>query len=130
MQQHITACDAAGFARSLETVTATVPSELHIGHEHYYHSLMLIWMRLLGFRVRAEEPNNLGRSDAVWEQPGLIVVAEVKYHAKKKINTLLNEALKQIHERRYYNKYSGKILLLGIAFSGKQAGCRMEKLNM
>ncbi|MDR1223370.1 MAG: ATP-binding protein [Tannerella sp.] len=130
MQQKITDCDEAGFARSLETMIATVPSELHIPCEHYYHSLMLIWMRLLGFRVRAEESNNLGRSDAVWEQPGLTVVAEVKYHAEKKIDTLLDEVLEQIYDRRYYNKYTGKVLLLGIAFSGKQPGCRMEKLNM
>ncbi|MDR1097771.1 MAG: ATP-binding protein, partial [Tannerella sp.] len=81
MQQHINNCDESGFARSLETMIATVPSELHIQHEHYYHSLMLIWMRMLGFKVRAEESNNLGRSDAVWEQPGFTVVAEVKYHA-------------------------------------------------
>jgi hypothetical protein len=108
---------------------ATVPSELHIKHEHYYHSLMLIWMRLLGFKVRAEEPNNLGRSDIVWEQPELTVVAEIKYSADTKIDTLLNEALNQIHKRRYYNKYSGKILLLGIAFSGRQPGCRVEILN-
>jgi hypothetical protein len=87
-------------------------------------------MRMLGFRIRAEEPNNLGYSDAVWEQPELTVVAEIKYHAEKKIDTLLNEALAQIHERRYYNRYTGKVLLLGIAFAGKQPGCRMEKLNM
>jgi hypothetical protein len=129
MQQQITACDESGFAGSLETMIATVPSELHINHEHYYHSLMLIWMRLLGFKVRAEEANNLGRSDIVWEQSELTVVAEIKYHAEKKIDTLLNEALNQIHERRYYNKYSGKVLLLGVAFSGRQPGCRMEVLN-
>jgi hypothetical protein len=126
MQQQITACDEAGFARSLEAMIATVPSELHIAKEAYYHSLMLIWMRLLGFNIRAEEPNTFGRSDVVWEQPNLTVVAEIKYHAKKKTGTLLSEALKQIHDRRYYNRYSGKVLLLGIAFSGKQTGCRME----
>jgi hypothetical protein len=126
MQRQITACDEAGFARSLEAMIAAVPSKLHIAKEAYYHSLMLIWMRLLGFNLRAEEPNNLGYSDAVWEQPDLTVVAEVKYHTKKKIDTLLGEAMKQIHDRRYYNKYLGKVLLLGIAFSGKQTGCRME----
>jgi hypothetical protein len=129
MQRQITACDELGFARSLEAMVATVPSKIHVPCEHYYHSLMLIWMRLLGFRIRAEEANNLGYSDAVWEQPDFTVVTEVKYHAEKKIGTLLNEALKQIHERRYYNKYSGKVLLLGIAFSGKQPGCRMEMLK-
>jgi hypothetical protein len=130
MQRQIVACDELGFASSLETMIATVPYKLHIENEHYYHSLMLMWMRLLGFKVRAEESNNLGSSDAVWEQPGLTVVAEVKYHAKKKIGTLLKDALQQIHDRKYYNKYLGKILLLGIAFAGKQPGCRMEKLNI
>jgi hypothetical protein len=89
-----------------------------------------MWMRLTGFNIRAEEHNNLGSSDLVWEQPGLTVVAEIKFHAKKKIGTLLKDALAQIHERRYYNKYSGKILLLGIAFSGRQPGCRMEILDL
>jgi hypothetical protein len=37
--------------------------------------------------------------------------------------------MKQIHDRRYHNRYLGKILLLGIAFSGRQPGCRMEILN-
>jgi hypothetical protein len=86
-------------------------------------------MRLLGFRIRAEEHNNLGSADAVWESDRLTVVAEVKYHAEKSIDSLLNEAINQIHERRYYNKYTGKVLLLGIAFSGKQPGCRMKILK-
>jgi hypothetical protein len=51
-------------------------------------------------------------------------------HAKKKTNTLLNEALTQIHERRYYNRYLGKVILLGIAFFGKKLGCRMETLKL
>ena len=53
-------------------------------------------------------------------------MAEIKYHAEKTVDALLTEAIKQIHDRRYYNRYSGKALLLGIAFSGKQIGCRME----
>ncbi|MDR1675406.1 MAG: PD-(D/E)XK nuclease domain-containing protein, partial [Tannerella sp.] len=126
MQQQLTDCDEPGFARSLEVMIASVPYDLHIPHEHYYHSLMLIWMRMLGFKIRAEEHNNFGRADAVWEQPGLTVVAEMKYHAEKKTDVLLGEAMTQIHDRRYYNKYPGKVLLLGIAFSGKQPGCRME----
>ncbi|MDR1222345.1 MAG: PD-(D/E)XK nuclease domain-containing protein [Tannerella sp.] len=127
IQRQISDCDEPGFAHSLEMMIATVPYDIHIPQEYYYDSLILMWMRLTGFNIRAEEHNNLGSSDLVWEQPGLTVVAEIKYHAEKKIDTLLDEALNQIHERRYYNKYSGKVLLLGIAFSGKQPGCRMEK---
>jgi hypothetical protein len=31
--------------------------------------------------------------------------------------------------RKDYNKYAGKVILLGIAFSGKDVGCRMEELK-
>jgi hypothetical protein len=55
-------------------------------------------------------------------------VAEIKYHAKRKAGALLKDAMKQIHERRYYNKYPGKIILPGIAFPRKGIGCRMEEL--
>jgi hypothetical protein len=130
MQQQIINFDEVGFSRSLEVMVSTVPYELHIPAESYYHSLMLIWMRLLGFKIHGEEHNNIGRSDAVWEQPNLTVIAEIKYHADKTVDTLLDDAIKQIHDRRYYNKYLGKVILLGIVFSGKQTGCRMEELNI
>jgi hypothetical protein len=90
---------------------------------------MLVWMRLLGFRIQGETPNNRGRADAVWKQRNVTVIAEVKFHAKKEIDELLDEAMAQIHERRYYNKFLGKIILLGVAFSEKNVGCRMEELQ-
>ncbi|MDR3267819.1 MAG: ATP-binding protein [Tannerella sp.] len=129
MEQRLREGDEQGFANCLEAMIATVPYELQSGCEHYYHTLMLVWMRLLGFKIQGEKPNNRGRADAVWEQPGLTVVAELKYHADKKIETLLDEAMTQIHDRRYYNQYIGKVLLLGVAFSGKDIGCRMEEMN-
>ncbi|MDR0700689.1 MAG: ATP-binding protein [Tannerella sp.] len=128
MERQLTVGDEAGFARSLEMMIATVPYELHIPREAYYHSLMLIWMRLLGFNIQGEVLNNRGRADAVWEQPGgVTVVAEIKYHAEKTTKALLDEAMTQIRDRRYYNKYTGKVILLGVAFSGKNIGCRMEE---
>ncbi|MDR3187766.1 MAG: ATP-binding protein [Prevotellaceae bacterium] len=126
MVQQINEGDEAGFADSLEAMVATVPHQLHIPTEAYYHTMMLIWMRLIGFNIQGERPNNRGSADAVWEQSGLTVVAEIKYHDKRKVKALLKDAMKQIHERRYYNRYTGKVLLLGIAFSGKNVGCRME----
>jgi hypothetical protein len=129
MEQRIREGDEQGFANCLEALIATVPYELQSGCEYYYHTIILIWMRLLGFKIQGEKPNNRGRADAVWEQPGLTVVAELKYHPEKKIETLLAEAMTQIHDRRYYNLYLGKVILLGVAFSGKEAGCRMEELK-
>jgi hypothetical protein len=129
MAQQITEINEAGLTHSLEAMIATVPYEIHNADEAYYHSMMLIWMRLLGFKIHGETHNNLGSADAVWEQPGLTVVAELKYHAETKTDALLKKALAQIHERRYYNRYLGKVILLGIAFSGKDVGCRMEILK-
>ncbi|MDR1338872.1 MAG: PD-(D/E)XK nuclease domain-containing protein [Prevotellaceae bacterium] len=42
-------------------------------------------------------------------------------------------AMKQIYDKKYYEKYAGsgeKIVLLGLAFSGKDVRCRMEALKI
>jgi hypothetical protein len=108
---------------------ATVPYELRRADDAYYNTLTLVWMRLLGFKIHGEIPNNLGRADAIWEQPGVTVIVEIKHDSETKIDALLNEAMAQIHKRRYYNSYLGKKILLGIAFSGQNTGCRMEILE-
>jgi hypothetical protein len=54
-------------------------------------------------------------------------VVELKYHATKKLDTLLAQAIAQIREKRYYEPFLGrKVILLGIAFSGKEVACRIE----
>jgi hypothetical protein len=68
IQRQISDCDEPGFARSLEMIIATVPYDIHIPQEYYYDFLILMWMRLTGFNIRAEEHNNFGSSDLVWEQ--------------------------------------------------------------
>jgi energy-coupling factor transporter ATP-binding protein EcfA2 len=122
-------CDEQGFADCLETLVASVPNELKMNCEAHYHALVLIWLRFLGFEVHPEVSNNLGRADAVWKQPDLTVIAELKYHKKKDRASLLAEAMKQIRERRYFNQTLGRILLLGIAFAGTEIACKMEVIE-
>jgi hypothetical protein len=122
-------CDEQGFADCLETLVATVPNELNMNCEAHYHALVLIWLRFLGFEVHPEASSNFGRADAVWKQPELTVVAELKYSKKEDAETLLDKAITQIHEKKYYSPYTGKILLLGVAFSGTEIRCRMEVMN-
>jgi hypothetical protein len=79
--------------------------------------------------VQGEISTNIGRIDAVWELPGITVVAEVKYSADRPLDKVLDEAAGQIRDRKYYESYlaDGKqIIFLSIAFSGKEIGCRME----
>jgi hypothetical protein len=129
MQRQIRNCDVSGFEQSIRSMLANIPYNLHIPSEAYYHSLLLLWLKMLGFDIQGEVLTNIGRMDTVWHQPELTVIAEIKYHAKKKLDTLLNEALTQINDRKYYEKYlHHKVILMAVAFSGREASCRMMEL--
>jgi hypothetical protein len=129
MQQQISAGDVSGLERNLRMLFAYIPYELHVKNEAYYNSLLLLWLKLLGFDVHGQVQTNIGRIDAVWHQPGLTVVAEIKYHADKNIDSLLDEAMTQICDRRYYEMYlDRKVTLMAVAFTGKEVKCRMENI--
>jgi hypothetical protein len=131
MYEQLQSLDAEGFAQSVRTMLEDIPYDIQIGNEKYYHSLFLSWMNVLGFKAQGEMLTGQGRIDAVLEQSDTVVVCELKYHSKTRTVTLLRRAIKQIHDKNYYGKYLGKgkkIVLLGLAFSGKEVGCRMEAL--
>jgi hypothetical protein len=127
MQQQISEGNTSGLERNLRLLLAHIPNNLHIEKEAYYHSLFLLWMKMLGFDIQGEIMTNTGRIDAVWRQPGLTVVAEIKYSVEKDADSLLDDAMTQIHDRHYYEKYlDGKVLLMGVAFTGKEVKCRLD----
>jgi hypothetical protein len=73
---------------------------------------------------------NNGRIDAVWHQPKLTVVAEIKYSSEKEADSLLNDAIEQIRDRRYYEKYlDRKVLLMAVAFTEKELKCSFSLIN-
>ncbi|MDR1938823.1 MAG: ATP-binding protein [Tannerellaceae bacterium] len=114
MQQQIRDNDASGLEQSLREMLAYIPYPLHVKNEAYYHSLLLLWIKMIGFDIQGEIMTNTGRIDAVWHQPGLTVVAEIKYHAQKSIDGLFTDAMQQIHDRRYYERYLDRtVVLLG-----------------
>lgn len=132
MHRQIRTGDSAGLEQSLKAMIAHVPYQLHIEEEKYYHSLLLVWAYFMGFKAQGELPTNIGRIDLVWQLPDTTVVSEIKYHADKKLDKLLDEAMNQISDRRYYEAYlacSKKIILMGVAFSGKEIGCRIESVD-
>jgi hypothetical protein len=132
MQRQLKTGDSEGLEQSLKAMIAHVPYQLHIEAEKYYHSLLLVWFYFLGFKPLGELPTNTGRIDMVWKIPGMTVITEIKYSVDKKLDTLLNEATGQIHDRKYYEAFldeSGKITLVAIAFSGREAGCRIETVE-
>jgi hypothetical protein len=130
MKRQIYDGDTSALEQHLRLLLAYIPYKLQIKNEAYYHSLFLLLMKMLGFDIRGEILTNTGRIDAVWRQPGLTVVAEIKYHARKKIDTLLEEAVTQIRNRQYYEAYlDGKVMLMAVAFTGKGVKCIIENIN-
>ncbi|MDR0572416.1 MAG: ATP-binding protein, partial [Tannerella sp.] len=132
MSRQLRSLDAAGFAQSVRTMLENIPYNIRIGNEKYYHSLFLSWMLTMGFTAHGEMTTGSGRIDAVLEQTDAVVVCELKYHAKTKTGALLRNAMKQIHDKKYYGKYMDKgkkIVLLALAFSGKDVGCKMDAIE-
>jgi hypothetical protein len=127
MIEQIQEGDSEGFTRNVRTLLANVPYFMHVKSERYYHSLFLVWLKMLGFDVHGEVLTNNGRIDAVWQQSNLTVVAELKYHVATNIESLLNEAMTQINDKKYYEKYADKkVILLAVAFSGRDVKCQFE----
>jgi hypothetical protein len=130
MLQQLLEGDSAAFERSLQELFARIPYQLHIPREAYYHSLLLLWMNLLGFDVQAEVATDKGRIDAVWTWNERVVIAEIKYAEDGPVEPLLEEALAQIAERRYYERYAGenrRIAFLAVAFAGKDIACQLKE---
>jgi Holliday junction resolvase-like predicted endonuclease len=87
-------------------------------------------MKMLGFDTQDEVETNIGRIDTVLHHADLTVVAEIKHSSDKTVEQLLNEAMTQIHDRKYYEKYSDrKVILMGVAFAGKEVKCKLEIIN-
>jgi hypothetical protein len=128
MQQQLNNCNTTGLEQSLKEMLAYIPFALHLDYEAYYHSLMLLRLKMLGFDIIGEVNTNIGIIDAVWKFAGHTIVAEVKCLTKKgRIATLLTNAIKQIETKRYYERFMGdeKVSLLSVVFAEKEIGCRM-----
>jgi hypothetical protein len=137
MLQQIRNCDAEGLTDNLQKMLAGVPYTLQPddhtekdAREARYHIIFQVWMTLLGFNIQSEKLTDRGRIDAVILQDGLAIVAELKCHATTKPDTLLDQAIAQICEKGYCEQFlDRKIILLGLAFNGKEVSCRIEPLK-
>ena len=96
---------------------ASIPYELHIAREAYYHSIFYAIMNILGFEVVAEVSVAGGRVDAVLDLGDKVYVIEFKYEkcpenaaAEEKqmlFARAMQNGMKQIEDRGYAKKYIG-----------------------
>ncbi len=118
--------DVDTFADIIRSLFAGIPYSLHVDCEAYYHSLFQLLCNLLGFENHCELSTSKGRADLIIEVGNKVYVFEFKF------NGSATQALKQIHERKYYERYlsSGKnIILVGFSFkfADKEFGVEWEK---
>jgi DNA-binding Lrp family transcriptional regulator len=125
--------EAGKLEESLRELYANIPYDLHTKKESYYHSLFLIATRMIGYEVEGEVHTDKGRIDVVIKEKERVVVVEIKCAKEKgsKLESKLKEAMKQIRERKYYEKYEGKeVSLLGIVIGErKEIRCKFERIN-
>ncbi|MDR1523043.1 MAG: PD-(D/E)XK nuclease domain-containing protein, partial [Endomicrobium sp.] len=120
--------EAEKLKEELRELYATIAYNLHIRKEAYYHSLFLVTCRLTGFEVESEVHTDKGRIDVVLKKGSTVVIVEIKYSKDNKPEEMLKEAMRQIRDNKYYQKYkNNNPTLLGIVFSeNKDIACRFE----
>ncbi len=99
---------------------------------------MMVVTLLIGlcerYTVRTEREMGYGRSDIIMvpkAQGDLGIIMELKIARKDEgLDTGVDLALKQIHDKKYYKEMSGEVLLIGVCFLGKQAKARSEIIRV
>jgi Holliday junction resolvase-like predicted endonuclease len=87
-------------------------------------------MIVVGYEVEGEVNTDKGRIDVVLKKEKEVIVVEIKHGEGRKIEGLLKEAMEQIKEKKYYEKYRDKeVSLLAVAFGeNKEIGCKFENI--
>ncbi len=101
------------FFKTLKIFFANIPYELTVDREKYYQSLFYAIVTMIGLSVDAEVSTNRGRIDCVMQTADTIYIIEFKLNGTKE------EALKQIQDKQYAQKYlrsNKSIVLLGVEF--------------
>jgi len=110
--------DFETFFDTLKIFFADIPYDLHIKKEKYYQTIFYLIFSLIGLKVEAEVKTNKGRIDAVIIDKD-IYIFEFKFDGDK------DQALNQIKDKRYFEKYQGKgkkIYLFGVEFADRNVG--------
>ncbi|MEO1953700.1 MAG: PD-(D/E)XK nuclease domain-containing protein, partial [Campylobacterales bacterium] len=84
-------------------------------YEGYYVSVFYAYLKAMGIDIVAEDITNKGRIDLTIKMPKAIYICEFKVDG--------SDALKQIKDKKYYEKYldeKKEIYLVGIEFDTKE----------
>ncbi len=107
--------DIEGIKNWVKRLFEAIPYHYHINnpmgqYEGYYASVLFSFFMSTGYEVRGEDVSRRGRADIVVLAKDKVYVVEIKTDAQER-------AIRQIEERRYWEKYEGvgkEIYLVGI----------------
>ena len=111
--------DLESFISKLKSYFASIPYDIVPKRnldEKYFQLIFYLLMRSTSFNVNIEDRTSDGRIDLVLEADDNIYLFELK------IDSSAEAALKQIKDKKYYEKYSNipkKLFLIGINFDTK-----------
>ena len=114
---------------ALTRLFAGIPARLHLPYEAYYHSMVYLFLRLIGFRVQLEQETSKGRIDGLLETAERTFIIEFKFAKKGKPETLSKNAIAQIRERAYFEAHrqsARELVLLGVGVVHKALHGRWE----
>lgn len=108
--------DVETFIHIIQNLLATIPYNLHLEKEAYYHSLFQLICTLLNIENASEIATSQGKIDLTISAKKYVYILEFKF------NKPAQTALQQILDRHYYERYQTskkEIILLGIGFHFK-----------
>jgi hypothetical protein len=111
--------DICSFEKELKAIFAGIPYENYVKNniahfEGYYASVVYAYLASLGFAIIGEDVTNRGRIDITLKMKDKTYIIEFKVG---------ENALEQIKERKYWEKYKAEekeIIILGIEFDESQ----------
>lgn len=104
------------FIKILKSALASVSYPIQKVSEGFIHSNIHLILKLLGFDITSEENTNIGRIDAVVRLPKTTYIFEFKLGTAE-------EAIQQIKDKQYYQKYeleNKEIMIVGVGFSAEK----------
>ncbi|OQY36579.1 MAG: hypothetical protein B6229_09760 [Spirochaetaceae bacterium 4572_7] len=121
IQDNIDEADLDGIKTTLVSLFASIANNNYTknelsSYEGYYASIIYTFLFSLGYDIIAEDVTNIGRIDLTLKTKTSIFIFEFKVDKKE-------EAIKQIKEKKYYEKYQDEnkiIYLVGINFSKEE----------
>ncbi len=112
----INKADIDGFIEILKTVFSTIPYTNYANNIIANYSVVFTYLKAIGYEVIAEDITNKGRIDLTLITDDKILIIEFKVDSKE-------EPIKQIKERKYFEKYKNdnkQIYLVGINFDSDE----------